>query len=292
MNTEVQAPITEAPTNAPAPKNDAEAQQQVALAPVVTEPTPEEKAKAAEGEEKKKNRTRDYINRINRENAELRQRAAALEAAQQAPQRTPNWSQPADPRQRQGVEDTGPTLEEFGYDVNAHQQARDRWLIEQTTRQFQQSQQQQDYVRQQQTILTTYEQRAAEFTDQHPDFLEAVGSIDPHFLTPDLQLAVMSHARGPEIAYQLANDDEALFHLASIRADLLPAAVNRIALRLSAAPQAGNTPPVIAPTPPKSLTQAPPPVPTVGGRSPSPVSAEKLTDDDWYARRKEQQRKR
>lgn len=287
-------PAASPTTPAIVPKNDAEAAALEAATPpppVVTEPSAEEKART-DAAEKQKNRTRDYINRINRDNADLRQRYSELEA------RVNGSPHPqAQPRQP-APDDIGPTLEQFNYDLNAHQQARDKWLLQRAQQVFQQGQQQADLQRQQHQILTTYEQRAASFAEAHPDFLEAVGSIDTNFLSPELQLAVLGHERGPEIAYHLANDEEALWHLASIRADLLPAAVSRLASRLSAAPppsMPGNPPvPIaaIAPTPPKPITQAPPPAPTVGGRSPTEIPAEKLTDDQWYARDKELRRKR
>lgn len=258
------------------PKSDHEAAQIEAAAPVETE-TPEqvaEKAAAAEQEEaKKKNRTREYIARTQREKAEAIREAAELRQrlAQYESRNTPSNPAPAE---------SGPTLEQYNYDLNAWQQARDQWVIDQAKKGWSTEQKQQAESRQQQESLAAYEARAVEFAESHPDFEEAVGSIDPQFLTQELQVAILRHERGPEIAYHLAQNEDALWNLASIRADLLPAAVSRLASRLTAAP-----PPSPPPTPaPKPISQAPAPVPTVGGRSPVEVPQEKLTDDEWFER--------
>jgi hypothetical protein len=102
----------------------------------------------------------------------------------------------------------------------------------------------------------------------------------------------MAHENGPLIAYHLANDDEALFHIASIRPELQAAAVERLAARLSAAQQPADAPPVAIAPPIKPITQAPPPPPRVGGRAVAETPAEKLTDDDWYRADREKRRKR
>ena len=62
----------------------------------------------------------------------------------------------------------------------------------------------------------------------------------------------------------------------------LAAAVERLASRLTAAPQAPQTP--TNPINPKPVSKAPAPAPTVSGRSPTEVPPEKLTDDEWFKR--------
>ncbi|MBS9452593.1 hypothetical protein KJA64_10710, partial [Xylella fastidiosa subsp. multiplex] len=56
---------------------------------------------------------------------------------------------------------------------------------------------------------------------------------------PAVQAAVIQHEKGPEIAYHLASQDDALWSLASVREDLVPAAVERLAARM-ATPQTHN----------------------------------------------------
>lgn len=267
--------------NTAPPRNDAEAAQQEATnQQQAGDAEKAAKAEAEKADEGKRNRTREYIQRINGENADMRRRLAELERAQSS---TPNTPQ----RQSQGA----PTLEQYNYDFTAWNEANREYLIDQAKQGWTKEQKQAETQRQQQETIQRYEQRAAEFADDHPDFVEVVGSIDPQFLTVEVQAAIMGHEMGPQIAYHLANHEDDLWQLASIRADLMPAAVARLASRLGAAPPAPVQ--ASAPTPqPKPITQAPPPPPTVAGRSPSETPAEKLTDDEWYRRDRDKRRKR
>jgi hypothetical protein len=281
-----------------APRNDAEAAQQTAEqpAPAADEAAKAEEAKKADeakqAEEKKRNRTRDYIDRLNREAAEARREAA------EAKRRVEELERRTSPRpaQRAQGEDTGPDITQYAT-YPEYQAARDVWLLQKSREVWTQEQKQAEQQRREQETLTTYERRAAEFAESHPDFMEAVGSIDTQLLPAELQAAIMAHELGPQIAYHLANDEDALFNLASIRAELMPAAVARLASRLSAAPASTAAAPtrtaVAAPAlAAKPISQAPPPVPQVGGRAPASPSPEKMTDDDWYKRDRELRRKR
>lgn len=267
----------------PAPRNDAEAAAQEAEAKAaVVEPAP-----TPDPEKEKKNRTRDYIDRINRERADLARKVAELEArtAQPTPQQRQVSAQPADGE---------PTLEAHDFDVAKFQRAHSAWAVEQALKQRDEDTQKAESTRKQQEIFTTYESRIVEFAEDHPDFSEVVGSIK-YPLAQELQAAIMAHDKGPQIAYHLGTNDDDAFALASIQPHLAAAAVERLASRLTAAPTPAPTPaapPIPAPVAPKPISQAPAPTPTVSGRSPTDTPPEKLTDDQWYAREREQSRKR
>lgn len=296
MSTETTTADSGAGATAPAatPTNDAQAAQLEQQQQATTDPAAEDKAKAEaatkEEGEKKRNRTRDYINRLNgelaeerRQRAEYERRLADLERGQSRPSQ----------QQQQRSADTGPQLEDFNFDLASWQQARDQWVIKQAQQGWSERQKQEEAQRQEQQTRATYTERVLAFADQHPDFEEAVGSIDPKFLTRELQLAIMGHANGPEIAYHLANNDEVLFNLASIRPELQAAAVDRLAARLGSASAAAVIPPAAPPAAPqKPITQAPPPAPRVGGRAVVDTPAEKLTDDQWYDKDRESRHKR
>ncbi|MDD0930281.1 hypothetical protein C5H23_04030 [Xylella fastidiosa] len=267
------------------PTNDAQA----ALQEQQQQPTPEpsseppsatgEADKQAEEKKKQGNRTREYIQRINGENNELRRRLEALERQQQpVPTRSSHTPQAG--------QEGAPGLEDYAYNWNEWADARFSHLFQQ----WQQEQQQAETVRQQHSAQARYEARAAEFMNAHPDFYETVGSMDLSLLSPAVQAAVIQHEKGPEIAYHLATQDDALWSLASVREDLLPAAVERLAARM-ATPQT-HTPLTSGPSPGKPISNAPPPPPSVSGRSPAEIPSEKLTDDDWYRRDVDKRRKR
>lgn len=259
--------------NAPVPKNDAEAEalEQAAKAKAETEPKPEPK-------EKHKNRTREYIERINSENAELRRRLSDIET------RLPKPEAPK-----------APDPNDFYNDPVAFNDAFVKHTLAEERQRWEKEQQQQAELRKQQESTQAYAHRASAFAAEHEDFFEVVGSIDPRLLTNELQAAVMAQENGPAIAYQLANNPDELWQLATLRADLVPLAIERLSSRLKAAPEAGTAPmpsiPAIQPEP-KPISQTPPPAPRVGGRAPTEIPEEKLTDDEWYRRERERQRKR
>lgn len=271
------------------PKSDAEAAQQEPAKPaesVADDAAKAEDAKKAEAakqdEDKKRNRTRDYIERKTREAAEARAEAAELRR------------QLEESKRRSAPAQHAPTLADGEPDITQYSSIQDytrdliRWEREQQTQQQTKAEQ----FRKEQETLATYSDRAAQFADEHPDFIEAVGSIDPQFLTPQLQAAVMAHENGPAIAYHLANDEDALFSLAAVRPELQAAAVARLASRLSAAPPPPEAPAAAIAPAAKPISQAPPPPPRVGGRAPASVPPEKMTDDDWYKADRERRRKR
>lgn len=267
----------------PAPRSDAEAALQESTQP---EPQAEKVAAdkaAAEKEqqegERKKNRTKAYIDRINSENAELRRRAAELEARQ---------PKPAEPK--------APSIEEFGYNQQEYDRAQREYDLQMARKDWEAEQQTKAEARKQQETVNAYQQRASAFAANHDDYVEVVGSIDPALLHPELQAAIMGHEKGPEIAYQLAQNEDELFNLAQTRPELMERAVARFASRMSDAPPAANAnalaSPAIAAQSTKPISQAPAPAPRVGGRSPTETPPEKLTDDEWYEREVERRRKR
>lgn len=268
---------------APAPKSDAEAHLQQTQQPA-SEPTAEQQAEQAEQlrkDESKKNRTRDYIGRLQNDNADLRRRLADLETRSQP------RTQHASPVPQQQTGNDRPTLADHGFDFNAWQQADTRWVEQQAERHAARVLDQRAQQQQEQALWGGYEQRAAQFANDHEDFFEVVGSMPA--LPMELQGAIARHPNGPAIAYHLGNNLSELIGFAGTPPQFADYALSQLAARLSAAPAV--QPPLQAPAP-KPITQAPPPVPMVRGRSATETPAEKLTDDDWYAKDRERRRKR
>lgn len=280
----------------PPPKSDAEAAQREEAA----KNAGEQQGATKPDDGKKPNRTREYIDKLHRERSELQRELAQLKSGQAAPQQSNASAQRGQPSPQGDAE---PTLEEHDFDVAAYTRAHSAWAVR-TELQKQQTQQTATAAAtQQQERWDSYMTRAAEFADEHPDFFEAVALI-AYPLSQEIQDAVASHENGPAIAYHLANNDDDAFQLASIQPHLAAAAVERLAKRLSAAPAKpeANQPTqqpnnlaaatALAASQTKPISQAPPPAPTVGGRSPTDVPPEKLTDDQWFARERERERKR
>lgn len=272
----------------PAPRNDIEAERLEAAAaqrqPGADKGQDTDKDK--EQGSRQKNRTREYIQRLNAENAEYRRRIADIEA------RLPPQPEPKGP----------PKPEDFNFDQDAYQRAVTQHELENALKRRDDESKTRAEAQKQQEAINAYAQRANAFAAEHEDYLEVVGSIDPSLLLPELQAAIMGHEKGPEIAYRLAQNEDELLQLASTRPELLERAIARYAARMSDAPPEPNAPaaaaanalaaPAIATQPNKPISQAPAPAPRVGGRSPTDIPPEKLTDDEWYAKDRERRRPR
>lgn len=266
------------------PRNDAEAALQEQSAGKDVDQAKEAEAKKQEEEAaKRKNRTSQYIDRLKgdadatrRENAELRKRLDAIESRFPKQEATP------------------PTFESTGFDAEELARQTARYEVEQARKKWDEDQKSESAARSEQERMQAYASRAQAFADENPDFEEAVGSIPQQYLIPELQKAIIGHEKGPQIAYQLALNEDELFQLASVRPELMEAAVARYASRLEAAPPTPEpiAPPALAPQTTKPVSQAPAPAPRVNGRSPSETPPEKLTDDQWFAKRQEARRKR
>lgn len=292
MSTETEQAATEPNTATVAleraPRNDAEAAQQEA-ARATAKPegeagVPDGDKKPEEAKPEKRNRTGEYINRINTENRSLRLEMEELR--RQVQQAAPARQATGQPHSARYDADAEPDITNY-QDFNEYMRDRDKW----TRSQWEKQQKEAEATRKHHDTLATYEQRVASFAEQHPDFVEVVGSMDMSLVPQELQAAVLAHEMGPQIAYHLANDEDALFAIASIRPELMGAAVNRLASRLAAAPKP-EAPAETAPPQPKPITQAPPPPPKLQGRAPATVPVEKMTDDDWYRADVERRRKR
>lgn len=232
------------------------------------------------GDGKKRNKTREYIERLQAENREL---ASLRQEVRELKGRIPAAPEPKEPKP-----------EDFDYDTAAYARAAARWDAQQEQAEQRKAEAAQAEQRTQQEQFTAYQQRVAAFAETVEDFFPVVSSIPHELLPQELQAAIMAHEKGPEIAYRLAEDEDGLFSLAAMRPELMARAVERYASRMSDAPKgepAAPEVPALAQAPQKPITQAPAPAPRVGGRAAAEVPSDKLTDDEWFKREREQQRR-
>lgn len=255
-----------------APKSDIEAEAQA------KPETPEPKKPEEDPElQRKRNRTKDYIAKINSENAEYRRRLAELEArvSEVAPKAKPSA-------------DEAPSLEACDYDFEKFQRETAKWAIAQENKAREVQTSKQAEQQKQIEVFAAYEKRATTFAETHEDFLEVVNSIR-YPLPAETQAAIAAHEDGPALAYHLGNNPRDAFEFARTPPHLVDALIEELSSRLQEAPKAPALAPSLAPAP-KPVTKAPPPPPSVGGRAVTEVPDEKLTDDEWL--RREQQRDR
>ena len=243
---------------------------------------PEAATEPAKDDSKKRNRTGDYIRQLQKRAGEVDTLRAELEELRG------RFKEP---------EKKEPKPEDFDFDPHAYARAVSKWDREQERAAEQEAESKRAEAQKQHEAVAAYQQRAAEFANDHEDFFEVVSAIPVELLPQELQAAIMAHPKGAEIAYRLASNEDELFDLAAMRPELMARAVERYASRLSDAPKgepALPEVPALAQAPQKPITQAPAPAPRVGGRAAAEVPAEKLTDDEWFKRERdrEQQQRR
>jgi hypothetical protein len=284
MNVENES-STEVETLPPA-KSDAEQALRDAAkqeAPAATEP----EATEAKPKPEKPNRTGAYIERLQERARAAEDRARELEARLATPAAPAHHS--SQPRNNGGAAEGEPTLEGHNYDLEAYTRAHSRWGAEQIIKERETAASEQRERQTFQQTMDSYAERAAEFEESHPDYREAIdGFFADYQPSREIQLAIIGHERGPEIAYYVANSDDEAFTLANTLPQNAAAAVSRLIKRMDAAQQA----PIPSPPPVRTISQAPAPTPRVGGRSVAVVPPEKQTDDDWYRADLERRRKR
>ncbi len=231
---------------------------------------PEAAAEPPKDDGKKRNRTREYIQGLQKRAGEVETLRAELEQLK---------SRFKEPEKKE------PKPEDFDFDPHAYARAVSKWDREQERATEQENESKRAKAQRQSEAVAAYQQRAAEFADDHEDFFEVVSSIPPELLPPELQTAIMQHPKGAEIAYQLAQNEDELFNFAAMRPEALTRAVERYALRMSEAPKGEPVlpeVPALAQAPQKPITQAPAPAPRVGGRAVAETPPDKQTDDEWY----------
>lgn len=140
---------------------------------------------------------------------------------------------------------------------------------------WQQSQQQETQAQQQERERQEFEARADQFRQEHPDY-------DTVALNPQLPVsAAMAEAiqladNGPEILYNLGQNPAEAARIASLSP-------------LQAAIELGRMTVAQAAPPPKTRTNAPPPVePLSGGSGSRTIDPERMSADEWRVWREQQ----
>lgn len=262
-----------------APKSDAEAAvlESADAAEAQDSETPKPDPVAPDKEERQRNRTTQYIERQKQELADLRRQLSEARISQPAQQAA---KAPAEGE---------PSLADHDYDIAAFTRAHADWAVTQALTRRDHEQQKLAQENERHDALSRYEDQIQQVIDERPDFYEVVATIDPAFITPELEAAIIKHPKGALIAYHIGTNDDDAFLLASTRPELVAAAVDRLAKRITAAPAATH---VAAPPRPKPITQAPAPPPSLSGKAPVTTPSEKLTDEQWLARENDRLRKR
>lgn len=239
------------------------APQQAAQQPVDNAGKPSDDAAAGDAAAEKRNHTAKYIERLQRQNADLRAKLGRKPQGE-------NSEQP-----KQAAEE--PSLESCNYDMQEFIRQQAQYTARRERDEFIATAQRQADESQFAKLHASYVERANAFAQDHPDYVEAVSGLEDYGYLPIVQATIMDHARGPEIAYYLANNEDDAFDLARTPPMLVAKAIARIERRMGATNRT-------EPTNTNAITKAPPPPARVTSRSAVEPNPAKMTDSDWYAR--------
>ncbi len=188
----------------------------------------------------------DRFDELTREKYEERRAREAAEANLAALQRQIQAQQQPAPATK-----AKPTLEQFGYDQDAYEEARDEWVATQVEQRVSQRFEQAAVQRQQHEKLGKFEARITAFEQESPGAWEEVmkSPVQP---TQIMREAVAESEVGPKLAYHLAKHLDEAFAISQMPPLQQALAMGRLESKLltpSAQPRA----------PAKTVTQALPP---------------------------------
>lgn len=235
-----------------------------------TQATPQESANA-ETDEQKDEQARDEKGRFvqKRINELTRQRYDALRERDQLRQEYERLQAEVS-QYRNPAPD--PNLDPHAYVQHlAREEARS--LIEGERRSMAQQQEQQRFN----SIAAEYGSREASYAESHPDYHEAAEAfVSIAGSNPQLAEVLMTSEHGPAVVHYLGQHLDEAVRIAQLPPHLAAVQVARIESRVSA-PK------------PKPVTNAPSPVPTIGGGAASPAKdPDRMTPDEWLAWRRSQ----
>lgn len=197
------------------------------------------------------------INELTREKYEAIRRA---EAAELRAQELEKQRQPQAAGKDSVQSDSRPTLDQFNYDQDAYLEALTDWRVNQRLSERDSQQQVQQKQHQEQERQREFQGRLASFEAENPGKWEAATKAPINFTEPMLEVIASSDV-GPRIAVYLAENLDRADEISRMTPYAQAAALGRIEASMSA-PKPAHIPP-----PPKTVTRAPAPPPTVSGGS-------------------------
>lgn len=212
----------------------------------------------------------ERVNEITRARREAERRAEALERELA----TYRQQQPAQ-HSSQGTE-KAPTLADFNYDMDAWSQAVLEHAAQQAAVKVEQTFTSKTQQQRQQEAQRTFEDRAAKYAADHPDFDKAMDDLGRTIrFSPEVVEAISVSDHGPAVVHYLAQHLDEADRIARLPAHLAAVQLGRIEAQVS--------------TPkPKPVTKAPDPAPTLGGGAAASKDPDRMTSDEWLAWRNKQ----
>lgn len=138
--------------------------------------------------------------------------------------------------------------------------------------QSQQSEQQQHSAAQERQLK--FNQAVDALQQTHPDARAVIYGRDSATITPDMADTLLNLDNGAEVAYELASKPEEAYRISQLSSDAQKIEIGKLSATVSL-PK------------PKTISQAPDPVTTIGsGGEPAKVDPDKLSIDEWMDKRR------
>lgn len=261
---EVQQPAEE---QAPAGSNAGESAAAEGAADENTEQSGEP---AGDGKPAKKGGFQRKIERLEREKKELEERLAAQAAGKDPKAEEKPAAQPAPELPK--FDKPKPKLEDFD-SIEAFTDALTDWKADEREWKRTQADEQAKQQKEAQTVLDRWNQRKAEVQKQHADYDEVLEEVSDVKLSPAHQRIFLESEHGPELAYALAQDREALEKFAGMS----PLAAARYLGKLEASLTTES-----APEPETKVSSAPRPMKPIGSsRATVSLDVSKMSPEDY-----------
>lgn len=255
------------------------AQQGAEVVPVIPE-TQEQEGSQSTGEHvetPQEEKTRDdkgrfvpqeRVNEITRARREAERRNEALE------RELATYRQQHQPAQPQPQAHTPPSIEDFDYDMGKWGAAVAQHAASQAQAIAEQRLYQQDAYRHQQTVVQQFNERSQKFAIDHPDFDDAIAELGHNVqFRPEVVEAIGLSEHGPAVAHYLAKHLDEADRISRMPPHLAAMSIGRIEAQVSA-PR------------PKPVSNAPAPMPTLGGGGVLQKDPERMSTDEWLAWRR------
>lgn len=195
------------------------------------------------------------------------------------------------PKAEAPAEKPMPTLEAHGYDEAKYQVALLEYADKRAEAVVERRLTEAEKQRAEQARIETFVTRQKEFAKATPDFEDKVLRDPTLPISEAMREVILDSPSGPEIAYHLAGHRDVAERIARLPAHLAAFEIGRIEGRLTAEKAAKARP--------STVTQAPPPAPSIDASAPdltpraSSADSDQLSDDEWMRlRNKELKRKK
>jgi hypothetical protein len=193
------------------------------------------------------------IERLNRENAELKQKLAGQPPAGESEEQEPAPAEEAAPALPQ-FSKPKPTLEQFE-SLEAFTEAITDWKLEKRDFDSQQASAQSAARAEADQLTSDWNTRKEATKSRHADYDDVIAAVDSVKLHPVQQRAIMESELGPELAYALASDPEELQRIVRLPPLAFARELGKLEAKL-----ASELPGEPAPEPEAKVSSAPRPI--------------------------------